>query len=338
MTKTPILAVLCVMTPLACAQAQDVASFYRDRTVSLTIGYPPGGGFDTSARILLRHMPRHIPGQPAIVPKNMPGAGSLVAANYLYNVAPKDGTEFGIIGGSVPFGAIWSREGVKFESERFGWIGSLDRWNGIALIWREAPVKTLADAQRTDVPVGATGAGDVTAIYPRVLNTLLGTRFVVSAGYRGTRDLNLAIERGEVHGRLGWCWSCVKADKPDWIADGKVRAILQFGIGKDPDLPDAPHIFDLAKSEEDRQIMRLVFGSQEMARPFVAPPGLPADRLAALRNAFEKTAGDPEFLAEAAKTQTSVNITRWQEMEKLLRDVAATPPAVVERAARLVGG
>jgi tripartite-type tricarboxylate transporter receptor subunit TctC len=318
------------------AQAQDaVQKFYAGRSMDMVIGYPPGGGFDSSARLLIRHMPKHLPGSPVMIPKNMPGAGSLVAANYIYNVAPKDGSEFGIIGGSVPFGPLWSRDGVSFEATRFNWIGSMDRWNGIVLLWAGAKAKTLDDLRKMEVPVGATGAGDVTAIYPRVLNALLGARFKVVGGYRGTSDLNLAIERGEVAGRLGWCWDCVKAEKPNWVGDKQINVPLQLGLQKHPEL-DAPMAIDLAPDDEARQIMRLVFGSQEMARPFVAPPGVPADRIAALRRAFEATVTDKDFLAEAQKMGMPVNISYWHELETLIRDVYATPDPIIARAAKII--
>jgi tripartite-type tricarboxylate transporter receptor subunit TctC len=197
-------------------RSQTVADFYKGKTVSVVIGYPPGGGFDVTARLLIRHMSRHLPGRPTMIAKNMPGAGSLRAANYLYGVAPKDGTEFGIIGPAVPFGPLWSRDGVSFEATKFNWLGSLDRWTSIAFVWHTAKAQTLDAATRTEVVVGATGAGDMTVTFPRLTNALLGTKFKVVSGYQGTPDLSLAIERGEVEGRLGWCWDCLKLDKPDW--------------------------------------------------------------------------------------------------------------------------
>ena len=169
-------ATIAALAAASSAQAQDaVQKFYAGRNLDVVIGYPPGGGFDASARLLIRHMPNHLAGSPTMIPKNMPGAGSLIAANYIYNVAPKDGSEFGIIGGSVPFGPLWSRDGVSFDATRFNWIGSMDRWNGIVLLGAAGPAKSLDDLRKMDVPVGATGAGDVTAIYPRVLNALIGT-------------------------------------------------------------------------------------------------------------------------------------------------------------------
>lgn len=319
------------------AVADPVADFYVGKTISLTIGYPPGGGFDSSARILLRHMARQIPGKPNMVPRNMPGAGSLVAANHLYNLAAKDGTEFGIIGGSVPFGPLWSRDGVKFEATKFNWIGSMDRWTGIALMWGQAPITTLDKAFTQEVTVGATGSGDVTSIYPRVLNALIKTRFKVVGGYQGTSDLSLAMERGEIHGRLGWCWDCVKSEKPDWISSGKIKVMLQLGMIKDPELAGVPHLLDLVTNEEDRQIVRLVFGSQEMARPFLAPPGAPPERIAALRKAFEDTLADADFLAEAQRLNMPIKLTKAQEIEKLIAEVYATPQSVIDRAAAIIG-
>lgn len=318
------------------ARSQSVDGFYKGKTVSVVIGYPPGGGFDVSARLLMRHMPRHLPGNPTMIAKNMPGAGSLRAANYLYGVAPKDGTEFGIIGPAVPFGPLWSRDGVSFEATKFNWLGSLDRWTSIAFVWHTAKVQTLDAATQTEVVVGATGAGDMTVTFPRLTNALLGTKFKIVPGYQGTPDLSLAIERGEVEGRLGWCWDCLKQDKPDWVKGKKITVLLQFAFAKHPELADVPLVMDLAKSEADRQIMRLAFGNLEMARPFLAPPGVPADRVAALRAAFEATVKDLAFIEEARKLNVPINVASSREIETLLRDVYATPQPIIDRAANII--
>ena len=318
------------------ARGADVADFYKGKTVSVVIGYPPGGGFDTTARLLIRHMQRHLPGHPTMIARNMPGAGSLRAANYLFGKAPRDGTEFGIIGPAVPFGPLWSRDGVAFEAIKFNWLGSLDRWTSIAFVWHAAKAQSLDAAMRTEVVVGATGAGDMTVTFPRLTNALLGTKFKIVPGYQGTPDLSLAIERGEVEGRLGWCWECLKLDKPDWVKGKKITVLLQFAFAKHPELKDVPLVMDLAKNDADRQIMRLAFGNLEMARPFLAPPGIPADRVAALRAAFEVTAKDPAFLDEARKLNVPVNVASSREIETLLRDVYATPQPIVDRAAKII--
>ena len=328
-------AVVCLTTPAAAQTGDD---FYKGRTVSLVIGYPPGGIFDTASRLLIRHIPRHIEGAPTIVPKNMPGAGSLIAANYLFNVAPKDGSEFGQIGGTVPFGVLWNRDGVKFDAMKFQWIGSIQKWDGVVLVRRDATAKTFDEARSKEVTVGATGAGDVTAIYPAILNALTGSKFKVVGGYQGSADLNIAIDRNEVSGRLGWCWDCVKLEKASWFADKTVTALAQLTFRKHPDLLNVPNLDDLARTEEDRQIMRFVFGGQQMAVPFAFPPGVPMVRVSQLRNAFELTMKDPEFIAEAAKINVVIDPTSWSEMEKLIADAYATPPTVIERATKIIMG
>ena len=318
------------------ARSDVVADFYKGKTVSIVIGYPPGGGFDTTARLLIRHMSRHLPGNPLIIAKNMPGAGSLRAANYLFAVAPKDGTEFEIIGPQVPFQPLWSRDGVSFEATKFNWLASLDRWTSVALVWHSAKVQTLDAARTMEVVVGATGAGDMTVTFPRLLNALAGTKFKIVPGYQGSRDLNLAIERGEIDGRLGWCWDCLKIERPDWVKEKKVTILVQFAFAKHPELKDVPLVMDLAKSDEDRQIMRLAFGNLAMARPLLAPPGVPSERVAALRAAVQATASDPDFLDEARKLNVPINTATWQEIEKLLQDVYATPQPIVDRAAKIM--
>jgi tripartite-type tricarboxylate transporter receptor subunit TctC len=331
-------AVLAGLTFCGGANAQTPEEFYRNKTVSVVIGYPPGGIFDTASRLLIRHMPKHIPGHPNLVPKNMPGAASLIAANHLYNVATKDGTEFGLMGGTVPFGALWNRDGIKFDATKFNWIGSIQSWDGVVLVRRDASAKSYEEAKVVPVNVGATGSGDVTAIYPAVLNALTGTKFNVVGGYQGSADLNLAIDRNEVAGRLGWCWDCVKLEKPGWFSDNLVRPLAQLTFRKHPDLKDLPNLGDLAMNEEDLQIMRFVFGGQLMAVPFTLPPGTPADRVQALRDAFAKTMNDTEFRADARASNVVVDPTGWQDMEQLIRSAYATPPAVVERAAKIIMG
>jgi tripartite-type tricarboxylate transporter receptor subunit TctC len=320
------------------AQAQSVADFYRGKTISLVNAYPPGSSRDASGRLLVRHLPRHIPGNPAIVAKNMVGAGGLIGTNYIFNVAPKDGTEIGLTGGTIPFGPLWSREGVKFEATKFNWLGSMERWLGLVFVRTGAPAQNYAQLLTTEIKVGATGIGDVTAIYPRVLNALAGTKFNVVRGYQGTADLNLAIERGEVDGRVGWCFECAKREKPAWLAENSVLLLLQLAFSRHPELKDVPSLTDVAKTEEARRIMALVYGGQEMNIPLMLPPGVPADRVAALRQAFDDTMRDPAFIAETKKTGADVSPMSWQDVEKLIQSAYATPPATIERAAKIITG
>ena len=320
------------------AHAQTVADFYKGKTIALVNAYPPGSSRDAAGRLLIRHLPRHIPGNPTVVSRNMTGAGGLIGTNYIFNVAPKDGTEIGLTGGTLPFGPLWSREGVKFEATRFNWLGSMERWLGLVFIRKGAPAQSFAELMAREVKVGATGIGDVTAIYPRVLNALAGTKFNVVRGYQGTADLNLAIERGEVDGRVGWCFECAKREKPSWLSEASVLLLLQLAFTRHPELKDVPSLADVAKTEEARQIMTLVYGGQEMNIPLMLPPGVPPDRVAALRKAFDDTMTDPEFLAEGKRVGADISPMTWRDMEKLIQSAYATPPATVERAAKIITG
>jgi tripartite-type tricarboxylate transporter receptor subunit TctC len=320
------------------ANAQVVADFYKGKTITLVNAYPPGSSRDAAGRLLIRHLPRHIPGHPAIVARNMVGAGGLVGTNYMFTVAPKDGTEIGLTGGTVPFGPLWNRDGVKFEATKFNWLGSLESWLGLVFVRKGAPAQSFEQLLTREIKVGATGIGDVTAIYPRVLNALTGTKFNIVRGYRGTADLNLAIERGEIDGRVGWCFECARRDKPAWLAEKTVLLLLQLAFTRDPDLKDVPSLADVAKTEEARQIMALVYGGQDINIPLMLPPGVPSDRVAALRKAFDETMRDPEYQAEARKSGASPSPRSWQEVEKLIQSAYATPAATIGRAAKIIAG
>lgn len=320
------------------ASADEVQEFYRGKTVNVVIGYPPGGIFDACARLFARHAGKHIPGNPALLVRNMPGAASLIAANYLYNVAPKDGSEIAVIGGTVAYGPLWSRDGVQFEATRLNWLGSMQRWTGIVVLRSGAPATTYEGLLKTEVRLGATGAGDVTVIYPRVINALNGTRMAVVGGYVGSADLNVAIDRGEVDGRAGWCWECVKLERPAWISESKATVALQLVFQRHPELAGVPSLTDISRSDDDMRLKRLVFSGQEMAVPLVAPPGVPPARLAALRKAFEATLADPELKAEAERSRIELSPNTWAQMEKLVADAYATPKPIVERATRIITG
>jgi tripartite-type tricarboxylate transporter receptor subunit TctC len=268
----------------------------------------------------------------------MVGAGGLVGTNYIFNIAPKDGTEIGLTGGTLPFGPLWSREGVKFDATKFNWLGSVESWLGLVFVRKGAAAQSLAQLKTTEIKVGATGIGDVTAIYPRVLNALAGTKFNVVRGYQGTADLNLAIERGEVDGRVGWCFECARREKPAWLADNSVLLLLQLAFTRHPELKNVPSLADVAETEEARQIMRLVYGGQDMNIPLMLPPGVPVERVAALRAAFEATMKDPEFLAEAKKIGADVSPMSWRDVENLIQSAYSTPAATIDRAAKIVAG
>jgi tripartite-type tricarboxylate transporter receptor subunit TctC len=315
---------------------QSVASFYRNKNVDLQIGYSVGGGYDIYGRLVGQHIGRHIPGNPNIVPKNMPGAGSLRLANWLYAVAPKDGTVFGIIGRGIPMEPLLGGEGVQFDAQKFTWIGSANDEVSICAAWKTASVTKFEDLFTKELIVGGTGSGADTDIFPLVINKVFGTKFKVIPGYPGGNDINLAMERGEVGGRCGWSWSSVKAAQMHWVRDGTVKVLIQISLAKHPDLPDVPLLMDFAKTDEQRQILRLIFSRQVMGRPFLAPPGVPGDRANALRKAFMDTMKNPEFLAAAEKAKLEITPVSGEDLEKLMQQVYATPPEIAKKAAAAV--
>ena len=313
------------------ARAQSVEEFYSGKTVELYIGYSVGGGYDAYARLLARHMGRHIPGNPTLVPQNMPGAGSLKLTNWLYTAAPQDGTAFGVIARAAPFDPLFGNEQAEFDASQFSYIGSANNEVSICAAMAETGIETIEDLKNTELIVGGTGDTADTVQFPKIVNAVLGTQMRIINGYPGGNDVVLAMERGEVSGRCGWSWSSIKSTRSDWITDGRVNLLMQISTAKHPDLPDVPLIMDFAQSEEDLALLRLVFARQALGRPFVAPPNLPADRLEALRTAFMATMTDPEFLAEAAQADLEVAPISGAEVEELVAQSYLTDPAVVER-------
>ena len=321
--------------PLAWGQAAP--DFYRGKTVDLQIGYSVGGGYDVYARMLAPFMAKHIPGNPSIVPKNMEGAGSLRLANWLYNVGPKDGTAFGTIGRGTGFDPLFGHRGAQFDGGKFTWIGSANDEVSVCVVWNgRTKIAKFEDLLTTPLTVGGTSAAADTDQFPLVMNGVLGTKMKVVTGYPGGNDVNLAMERGEVDGRCGWSWSSVRSTRPQWLAEKKVTILVQLALHKHADLPDTPVIIDLAKTDEQRQILKLIFARQALGRPFLAPPGIPAARAEALRTAFMDTMRDKDFLAEAEKAQLEITPVDGAGVQKLVANLYQSPPAVVKKAAELL--
>jgi tripartite-type tricarboxylate transporter receptor subunit TctC len=313
------------------------ADFYRGKTVDLEIGYSVGGGYDVYARMLAPHMAKHIPGSPSIVAKNMEGAGSLRLANWLYNVGPKDGTAFGTIGRGTGFDPLFGHRGAQFDGAKFTWIGSANDEVSVCVVWNgRTKIAKFEDLLTTPLTVGGTSAAADTDQFPLVMNGVLGTKMKVVTGYPGGNDVNLAMERGEVDGRCGWSWSSVRSTRPQWLAEKKITILVQLALHKHPDLPDVPVIIDLAKTDEQRQILQLIFARQALGRPFLAPPGIPAARAEALRTAFMDTMRDKDFLAETEKAQLEITPIDGAGVQKLVADLYQSPPAVVKKAAELL--
>ena len=314
------------------ARSGGVEDFYKGKTVSLLIGYSVGGGYDAYGRLLARHFGKHLPGNPNVVPQNMSGAGSLKAANYLYSVAPKDGSVIGTFSRSQGIAPLLDK--AEFDSTKFTWLGSVTDEVSLCVTRHDAPVKTFSELLVTPATFGSEGAGSDPNIFALFYRNVFGAKIKIVTGYPGTNEIQLATERGEVDGLCGLSWSTLKGRYPHWLTGKKANILVQAGIKKQPELPDVPSASELAKQPDQRQILKLMLIGQAMARPFAAPPGIPADRKAALIAAFERTTKDPDFLAEAEKLNFEVNPVSADRLDALLAEAYATPKDVIAKAAK----
>jgi tripartite-type tricarboxylate transporter receptor subunit TctC len=327
------LVVSALVISLACAPVRaqdDVAAFYTGKRVTLQVGSAAGTGYDIIARVIARFMPRHIPGQPTMIVQNIPGAGSIRLATSLLNVGPHDGTAFGLAINGLPTAPLLQPETAKFDPARFNWIGSTNREIQVATVWHTAPVKTLEDLKTTELVVGATTPGTATMDFPAIANAVLGLKFRIIPGYEGTAQINIAMERGEVHGNAGIGWVSVKTQSLAWLNEGKIRIPVQFGFDRHPDLPNVPTAISLARTEAQRQALALAFARQEYGRPFLAPPGVTAARVTALRRAFDATMKDKDFLAEAGNLKLEIEPMTGEVLQDLITKLAATPPELAQ--------
>jgi tripartite-type tricarboxylate transporter receptor subunit TctC len=319
------------------AHAQDAGSFYAGRNVSIIVGFGPGGGYDLYARLLARYYGPNIPGKPNVIVQNMPGAGGVNAANFVYNTAAKDGTVIaGVNQGAALFQQLGGK-GAQYDASKFRWIGRMASSNNVAYTWAASGVRTIADAKSREVIMAGSGVISDANIYPNVMNGLLGTRFKIINGYAGTNESNLALERGEVQGRGGGSYSSLQTTRPQWLKDGSISLLVQIGLEKEPDLPNVPRLLDLVTSEQDRQIAMLVTLPVEIGYNYWLAPEVPLDRVSLLRNSFEATMKDPALLAEAKKISLDIRYKSGAELERMVADAAKTPPEVLKRAAQILG-
>jgi tripartite-type tricarboxylate transporter receptor subunit TctC len=318
------------------AFAQD---YFAGKTLNLIVGSAPAGGYDTYGRTLARHMVKHIPGQPSIVVRNQTGAGSGVAAGAIYNTAPKDGTTFGIVFPGIIIGPILEpKTTMNFDVTKFSYIGSADSGTRVCIAFENSQTKSFEDARKRKTIMGASAAGGSTRDYAFMLNHTAGSQFEVVSGYKGTADIFLAMERGEVDGMCGLDWSSLKAQRGDWIKSKKLNILIQTGLDPEPELVQlgVPDMWRFITNPEDKAAAELVVSQQIFGRPFIAPPGIPDVALKTLRDAFEKTMKDPEFLADAEKSRIDINPTSGAKVQELVTRIFATPAKTVERAKRII--
>jgi tripartite-type tricarboxylate transporter receptor subunit TctC len=323
------------LAPAAVAQAQS--DFFNGKTITVDIGASVGGGFDAYGRIIAEYLGRHVPGSPVVTPQNRPGAGGRVSANWLYNVAPKDGTSIGVFGGWIAFEPLWGLKGVQFDATKFNWLGNANREVSTCGFWRNSKGTSLDALKSGPVMVGSYGPTTSMTQDAVALNALLGTKIKVIEGYKGTRDVVLAAERGEVDGSCGLWMSSVKSQYKRFLDSGELRLVVQMGLERHPELPNVPNAADLIKNEEDRRAFNLIFGQLEVARPIAAPPGVPADRVAILRKALSDTLADPEFIATATKRGLEVRPLGGVEMQALVLGIYSAPQPLVRRVKEIMG-
>lgn len=309
--------------------------FYKGRKIDVIIGYSAGGTYDAIGRLLSRHMPKYIPGSPTMIPQNLPGSGSIKAILTLYSVAPKDGTSLAMITRGYPIEPLFYPETAKYDPSRFNPIGSTSREVSVGVVWHTKPFRSLADLQERELVVGATGSTDDTGRFPMILKNLTGAKIKIVQGYPGGNNVTQAMEAGEVDGRFGWSWGSVKSRSRDWLADKKIRILIQMAPGKAKDLPDVPLIMDLARTEIDRQALELAFAPQTVAWPLVAPPDVPQDRITILRRAFDRTMQDQQFLAEAEKLAIDIEPVTGEEMQKVVIRITSLNRSAIDRALAL---
>jgi tripartite-type tricarboxylate transporter receptor subunit TctC len=310
------------------AAADPVADFYKGRTITVYVAVS-SGAYDLYARHLARHLPRHIPGEPTVIVQGMPGAGGAKAANYVYAVAPKDGSALLVPLKPIAMAQVMGTAAVRYDASKFNWVGSMVDAPGVLTVWHTAPVKTLADVREHETLMASSGVGAETYIFPNVINHVLGTKFRVITGYSGMSNMLLAVESGEVHG-VSTVYGSLKGLKPEWLRENKVRFIAQVAARRAAQLPDVPTVLELAENEEQREVLRFLTLSDNVGRSITAPPDIPADRLAALRAAFDATIKDPAYLKEAEERNIELNPTSGVDVQKDVNELIATPQRIID--------
>jgi tripartite-type tricarboxylate transporter receptor subunit TctC len=328
-----LLAIGCAALYSAPAASDD---FFKDKQITLMTGSNPGGVNEAYARLLARHLPKHIPGNPTIIVQSVPGAGGAVLANRLAEKSPRDGTAIGQVQRTLLLDPLLLDKTFAFNPIEFNWLGSLNRETNVLIVSGDSKVKSIEDAKKFEAVLAAGGADTEGVIYPMLINQFLDTKFRVVSGYPGDAGMMLAIERSEVEGRGGVPWSAIKATSAQKLADGKIKVILQMALSPNPELPNVPSLLDLVKNDVHRQVLELLFARSEMGRPYVLPPGVAPERVAMLRKAFIDTTKDADFLKEAQRLDFEIDVMDGEEMQKLMKQLYSKPQAVYDEAKRAI--
>ena len=321
---------------IVAAAADPVADFYKGKTISMVISSGAGGGYDTLARTVARHIGKHVPGNPNLVPRNMPGAGGIVASKHMYTQAARDGTVMGTVMNNAPLEPLFGTKEADYDATKLNWIGTPSLETGLLIVWHTSKFKTIEDARQHEMTAGASGVNSAPAFYSRLLNELLGTKIKVIAGYPGQNEAYIAIERGELDTYGTTFWSSLTSTKQNWIKGNLIRILVQYGPVKEPELADVPYGPDLVKNEEDRLLFEAAYGPLTLGRPFLMPPEIPADRLTAVRKAFMDMIKDPDFRSEAEKLGLQIDNPRsGEQLQADVERLYRTPPHIVERLRRI---
>ena len=331
-----LVATACLAAATCAASAQSAADFYKGKTVQIVVGFGVGGGYDLYARALSRYLGKHLPGNPNVVVQNMEGAGSVRAANFVYAGSPQDGTVIAAVNQNMPMYQMLGGAGAKFEAAGMQWLGSMTNSNGLVYTWHSSGIKTLDDAKLKEVPMGAVGAASDSVIFPNLINEMVGTKFKPISGYAGSAQIHLAMERGEVMGRGGNSWASVQTANMSWIKENKINILVQVGFEKEPDLPEVPLLLDLVSDEDKKGVIRVVSLPTALGYGHWVAPGVPKDRVAALRAAYAEVMKDPEFLKETEKTGMVVRAQAGETLDGLVRQVTTAPRAVLDRTAQIL--
>jgi tripartite-type tricarboxylate transporter receptor subunit TctC len=331
---TAILAAGALVAAATPSVAQTPAEFFKDKTITFYVGLSPGGGYDQNARLVAKHFGKYVPGNPTVVVKNMPGGGGLVMTNYVANVAPKDGLHIGAPQRGIPFEPLLGDAShAKYDPVKLNWIGSANADTSVAIVTKQAGVAKWQDLKNKEVIVAGTGVGTESVTVPYILRNVLGFKYKVIAGYPGGSEMNLAMQRGEVDGRGTFSWTRLKPNYKEWVGSGDMVVLYQMGLRKHPDIPNVPLVTELAANDDEKKVLELQFTAFELGRPYFLPENVPADRVTALRRAFDATMKDKELLADAEKQSLEVNPATGEEMVQILTRVYATPKALIARLA-----